>query len=298
MRYSELIENTTDKQSLTAEEAWEIIRSQCRQALAVANHSDWKLLAYRGRMDSDVPEIFVGASPRNRTPQSTSRLFQQLIDDALYDYLGYGAAVRSNSIFVTGNRSQASGYASSFAQIYVIFPKDSAEFTWSDHVNDLIADYEIHKWTEYRSFEHLEEFEKFQQEVNAQPNLADDLDVEDLIEFLQQPHHLEFWWQPKNHERVQNLVFSLPAAALLIAQRTGLVNLLDSLKVISKSQTNKNLYEIGLARFDADKFIKHFRPQTGDWARALQSRNEIYLSGEYVAVREDRLSELMKLAGS
>jgi hypothetical protein len=76
------------------------------------------------------------------------------------------------------------------------------------------------------------------------------------------------------------------------AAQSGLSDDLKALRGSTEQSRIVRLINMGLAHFDADKFVADFQPQTGDWLSAVQSRKEIYVSGEYVLVKFDALDQL------
>ena len=52
--------------------------------------------------------------------------------------------MRSNSIFATGNSDKASKFGE---ELYVIFPFDTAKFTWSPNYDDLVLDGVMRHWS-------------------------------------------------------------------------------------------------------------------------------------------------------
>jgi hypothetical protein len=85
-----------------------------------------------------VPELaqfalaYESRSVLDRTPAASDLYLSKIFDQALRD-IGM-TAVRSNSIFATGDRD----FAKVFGHLYVIIPKNTANFTWSLRKKDLI----------------------------------------------------------------------------------------------------------------------------------------------------------------
>ena len=86
---------------------------------------------FRGQDESSSP-VFVGYPRADRKPKDSSKDAQKLCDT--YLKLEGFKALRSNSIFTTTDRGQASNYG----RVYAIFPKDGFKFTWSPLHDDIV----------------------------------------------------------------------------------------------------------------------------------------------------------------
>jgi hypothetical protein len=84
---------------------------------------------YSGRGRNDV--FFIDKIRTNRAPKDTPQDIHEDLDDAFNKKFGINA--RSNSLFCTGDISQASGYG----KVYIIFPQGSYNVIWNDDVSDL-----------------------------------------------------------------------------------------------------------------------------------------------------------------
>lgn len=132
-----------DQKKLKANHAAEIIQASCTNAYKVFVNTGLK--AYRG--SAGHSEFFWGTTGEGRSPQNSSLLLQQITDKALKDHLGPQAAVRSNSIFATGDDMIASSFGGPWGELYVIFPFDTAKFTWSPNYDDLVLDSVMSHWS-------------------------------------------------------------------------------------------------------------------------------------------------------
>lgn len=135
------------------------IKQNCGQALAAMREAN-KLL-YRGTKDFPG-DFFVARTREDRVPKSSPATFQRNIDKALKS-AGFGA-LRSNSIYVTSNESDANAYAISkhiggvigdndYRTLYMVFPKDGFSFTWSPKIDDLYVD-EWNLWNKFENGHH------------------------------------------------------------------------------------------------------------------------------------------------
>lgn len=106
----------------------EFIDSHCSKSLQ-AMQSNNRLL-FRG-IPSVPSKIFVGNSEKARPPRNTKLKYHKAIDKRLKQS-GF-KALRSNSIFVTSDHMEARNYG----YLFVIFPFDNCDITWSSEYTDL-----------------------------------------------------------------------------------------------------------------------------------------------------------------
>ena len=275
MRVTELFEQTTDavdwtqKEPLTTEQAVHIVQTECQAALRVYENQGLK--AYRG-INSQQPLMFLGKTSQRRRPMNSSDLLQNLADQALRSQLGSDAAVRSNSIFTTGRSDHAMGYG----KPYVIFPKDTARFTWSPWLADLVLDADAANWTKFNSVSRLPMWQLFLAELGQHPELAGNTLLNQLIKFCETDTDYFQWYQ----QDLPSQMRKLPAPVWEAATQSGFRDFLYSLHRLRM----QDLYRLGLAEFSAEWFLTRFQPRNDDWAQALQSGHEIYVSGQYVAM--------------
>lgn len=112
--------------------------SDCSEGIAAMKQAN-KFL-YRGIDSTNVPSIFVGKPRENRnaldTPNSVAEAFDEILSSSGFK------ALRSNSIFCSGDINQASGYASlqggwgGVKNVFMIFPKNGFSLTWSPKIRD------------------------------------------------------------------------------------------------------------------------------------------------------------------
>lgn len=109
-----------------------LVKTECSDAWD-AYHRTNKLLC-RGVKNAHNISMFHGLTRNSRNPMSTSRGEQDHIDMALKKY-GF-TALRSNSIYCTADE----GDAKSYGELFIIFPKNGFDFTWSPVIGDLYLD--------------------------------------------------------------------------------------------------------------------------------------------------------------
>lgn len=113
----------------------QLISKNCKFALAACQRTN--NLLYRGIKENkgnNLPHAFVSSPRTDRESKDTPNDIHAAFDK-LMKKVGY-IATRSNSIFCTSDRSDASHYGNS----YIIFPLDGFHFTWSVHHRDLTSD--------------------------------------------------------------------------------------------------------------------------------------------------------------
>ncbi len=114
------------------------LAKNCKEIIKVykeLNRNDFSKgrFLYRGIRSSD--DALYGKPFDARKPKDSNRDLHELVNGTINN-LGLPAN-RENSMFVTGDRSQASGYGNS---LYIMFPIDGFTFTWSQTVKDLVLD--------------------------------------------------------------------------------------------------------------------------------------------------------------
>jgi len=105
-----------------------VLQKNCKQALSAFKKAN---VLYRGSKPHG--SAYLGRSVKNRTPMDTPNPVQSNLDQ-LFLSAGY-KAVRGNSIFVSGDADTADEYG----HLYIIFPIDGFNFTWSTKISDLYS---------------------------------------------------------------------------------------------------------------------------------------------------------------
>lgn len=138
MRLSEVLDHTKLKHG---EEQWMLstrakalvsfMKTHCSDIIKIYNN-DCKNgdFLFRGIIDAKS-YILLGKSRDDRKPMDTSMAVQQIVDSSLAAS-GF-KALRSNSIFCTGNLFAAENYG----DLFIIFPVNGFSYTWSPKVRDL-----------------------------------------------------------------------------------------------------------------------------------------------------------------
>lgn len=108
------------------------IKKDCSQVLPIYRKSMTVLL--RGVTTKNNVDAYVGRSWESRKPTHSKQIYQDLYDTVLKKN-GF-KALRSNSVFTTGNFDHAAGYG----KVYIIFPKNGFAFHWNKEIPDLVID--------------------------------------------------------------------------------------------------------------------------------------------------------------
>jgi hypothetical protein len=90
-----------------------------------------------------LENMFIISKVADRHPMSFSIKQQKIFDEKL-SAAGF-KALRSNSIFCTNKRSVANRYG----KIFITFPFNNFEFTWSETMQDLYTNYDQGKYSKY-----------------------------------------------------------------------------------------------------------------------------------------------------
>ena len=106
------------------------VAAECSDYLAIYKKAG-KVL-FRGIDTPESRTVFVGRSWNDRKPKDSSPKAQKDYDEMLKK-IGI-KALRSNSIFTTSSY----GHASSYGTVFVIIPKNTADYSWSQVYRDIV----------------------------------------------------------------------------------------------------------------------------------------------------------------
>ena len=190
--------------------------------------------------------------------------------------LGFEAN-RSNSIFVTSDKNHARHYGN----LYMIFPKNTAKYTWSGEYKDII----IRK-------DYLSMFKQF---PVTEAQLIDELDK------------FENWFL-ENRTSMTNKQIDLALAYISLLHqlhRVVVLGMTDNLKLNKKQEQliSKHYPNSPLAPhldqytgrkpvpYDLNKFQKKCKLKNTDLKQALKKGHEIMISGEYYAIKFEYLDK-------
>lgn len=124
--------------NLSLEQIVKLIKENCSYALDAMRSTNMFLFRGINGVRNEKPLFFKSESRLNRNPVASSVILQNNVN-AAFDLAKFKAN-RSNSIFVTSNRNEAAWYSPGKKSIYLIFPLNGFNFTWSPIIVDLFSD--------------------------------------------------------------------------------------------------------------------------------------------------------------
>jgi ribosomal protein L24/adenylate kinase family enzyme len=213
------------------------------------NSNDAKVF-YRGIKSHD--DALVGKPFNRRRPKDSDSNLSKIFNNRMAE-AGFEAR-RDNSTFVTGNKMQADGYG----QLYVIFPFDGFNFSWSKNVSDMVLGPEFYK------------------------NLIDDEKIKPLIKYIENnkenlgKYGFDFYdllgtYRLNNTLKAAKSAISAGDIPTDFEQLTKLENIITPESVVSGFQLDKT-----------------------DLSGALRSKNEVNIRGEYYAIKASFMNDIMK----
>jgi len=254
-----------------------MIEIRCGNYLGIMK-SNGKFL-YRGVKpnESDGKTFFMGNSRTDRRPKDSESAAQDIWNKALAELNIF--ANRSNSIFTTSSLNQANG----FGDLYMIFPFDTAKFSWSKTHRDIILSY-YDLSTVYTI--NLGNYDKSKLMIYSD-------DVQKIYNNL----------KSKKMEDNKSINLITCVSEILYFLKSGLTNMdlkyfSECVKFIDRMESDNNISEffielrdflrtiISQYTFDMDKFQKKYQVTDKDFGKALEGRNEICISGHYIAIDE------------
>lgn len=277
------------------------INSNCSNYVAEMKKAG--LLLYRGiKSDESKDRIaFIGNSRTDRKPKDSnlgaSQEFNQIMTE-----LGIEAN-RSNSIFTTSDTSRSSIYGDQ----YIIFPLNSAKFSWTSHPDLILNSYSSNDiWVRYTSGD--EEFDnKFKDEIKN--NFAKKItDLYDKITQQLRTYTLKSSI-PNLEPQVYTIKLYLDNYIYSKYTKYGLLTDIQTfLSALPKEIQNDpelnilseldNFLNTHLPKFkkvlDLNKFKAYFNPKDTDFAEALESGNEICISGHYIALERNHYKKFIE----
>lgn len=239
------------------------LAKNCKEIIKVykeLNRNDFERgkFLYRGIKSSD--DALYGKPFESRKPKDSNRDLHELVNGTI-NSLGL-AANRENAMFVTGDRSQASGYGNS---LYIMFPIDGFKFTWSKTVKDLVLD--SGKRMDMMDKEAVRQLRELIKKTKAESKDPSSFPISDPDDIFYTGYNYDY-----DYKRVSNAIDQglLPDEAQ---------TLLDDIL------TNKSIQE-------------HFEFTDQELFNAILSEKEIYIRGDYYAVKTEHSRELFKFLES
>lgn len=194
-----------------------------------------------------------------RKPKDSNRDLHDLVNGTINN-LGFEAN-RENAMFVSGDRGQASNYGS----LYIMFPMDGFKFTWSKTVKDLVLD--SSKKLEMMDKEVVRQLRELIRKAKAESEDPSNFIIYDPDDIFYSGYQYD-----RDHERISTAI----DRGLLPDEAQGL---LDNILTDTSIQ-------------------KHFEFTDQDIFGAILSEKEIYIKGNYYAVRLEHSKELFRFLES
>ena len=235
-------------------------------------------LLYRGTTIPGSPNVFVGRSWENREPTDSSAR-EQVIFDKFLEKLGIEAR-RGNSIF-TGAADHAEGYGN---QLYLIFPKNSAKFSWSQHKSDLVLHSgDLSDYCEKDTKQINKLGKVWEKNIDAMIKIRNQYENKDKLTKKEEKIYGNITDIQENLEGALYELDGYTISDVKYEITRGLK--LEILKPIMNNFTKLlDQYEKLPDEYDLKSFQSNYRMSDKNFAKALNSENEICISGEYVAV--------------
>lgn len=264
------------------------IEKNCSEFLIELEKADSFL--YRGfgmrQLERKAPKAFVSSSMVNRPPKDNQVEIQKRYDQNL-KMAGF-TALRSNSIFCTGDESNAGNYG----EVYAIFPINGFSFTWSALIDDFIhedGDDYITSDVALKLKEQFSDFVEVLDDLESYRNYGNTVDKDFKI-----LRKLIFDWRA--NERIYNLEENLTSyitygKALIIQLRMliskGKKGFNQSLLNKLINLVNKMKQSFKITPENAAQFVKRLKLKKDKLALGIDSGHEIWIHGKYIAILDD-----------
>lgn len=250
--------NMVNDRPIKMDNLFKALAKNCKEIIKVykelnRNNFSREKFLYRG-IKRSTDDALYGKPFTARKPKDSNVELHDLVNDTI-NTLGFDAN-RENAMFVSGDRSQASGYGN----LYIMFPVDGFTFTWSKNVKDLILD--SGKRMEMIDKNVVNQIREIVRQVKSQSNEPEkfSIDPDDLF------------YSGYNYQRDKDILQNAVENGTLPDE---IKDLLDNI-------------------LTADSIQSHFDFTDSDIFSAILSEKEIYIKGDYYAVNLDHREELYK----
>ena len=161
MNLQEITNTTSDPQWVVS-----TIESRCKHWFSEGGGAQVGSILYRG-VTRDLGDATITKVRTDRNPMNTSPAMTEVWNEAITKS-GH-VANRTNSMFTSGNKALARGYATDSDTLYVVFPLGIFKYTWSIGLTDwFISLSQLFTWAE------RDEIEKFANDPsNPRPKSLD-----------------------------------------------------------------------------------------------------------------------------
>jgi len=242
------------------------IKKNCSQILKVyqqINNKDLTSNNFLFRGIRSQKDAFYGTPYTNRLPKDSDEFINKLADDYM-KRMGIKAR-RSNSIFATGDRKQASKYG----EEYIIFPVDGFDFCYSKNIKDLILS----------DFNYLTTF------------LNSDV-VTEIIEIVRKT-----WKEASEGDKIKQEFDDITSINLLLTDTSYSHNkdMRKLAKLVEKGVLPKKVGSLLEQIYNEDNKPKQkFNFVDNDIYGAILSKNEIYINSKYYAINAKYTKSICK----
>ena len=284
-----------------------------------------KKFLYRGQRDVTHP-IYIGYPRADRRPKDSDEKGQELLDNVLLSR-GF-TAVRGNSLFTTGDIFQAESYGTA----YVIFPLNGFSFTWSKENDDLII-HDVTDLTGFgmdeSSYDLIDEFNKrnstlydiayngelsnvieyryetkFKKELDYDQvfRLVKMVEKTDEFNILNQKYTKFAETDEENPVIAHKAMIEVCNAAFKFNEKfPGLLSK-DDIQRLNKEVKNAEKFlpknsgsdDDGYLNKLANRIMKKYQFDNKDFKSALQSKHEVYIHGQYIALHHAKYKESIR----
>jgi len=247
-----------------------LIRKNCHHYLQIM--IDQKSLIYRGIRNEreSTNEFIIGNSFNERRPKD-SAIESQKLWDRIVDQLGIKAK-RSNSIFVTSDRNQASRYGKK----YMIFPFNDSVFSWSKTSKDIVLSYHMLSKCEKFNISDNEK-EQLLQTGESLTKLSNLVTTEIQMYFNSLYKNILNFARSPDSQILSSIKLGIRITRTKIKD-SNILNIFDHLnKLLTEVEEKPSL-------LDVKKFQSYYNITNIDFAEAINSGHEICISGRYIGI--------------
>jgi transcription antitermination factor NusG len=261
--YQKEYENSTvNDRPVKMDNLFKALAKHCKEIIKVykeLNENNFDRERFLFRGIKSSDDAVYGKPFEARKPKDSDRALHDLVNGTINN-LGFEAN-RENAMFASGDRAQASKYGT----LYIMFPMDGFKFTWSKTVKDLVLD--SNKKLEMMDKEVVRQLRELIKKAKAES--------EDPSNFpIYAPDDL--FYRGYQYERDVDLVSTAIDRGLLPDEAEDL---------LKNVLTDKSIQE-------------HFEFTDQDIYGAILSEKEIYIKGNYYAVRLEHSKELFRFLES
>ena len=254
--------STVNDRPVKMDNLFKALAKHCKEIIKVykeLNRNNFDRERFLFRGIKSSDDAVYGKPFEARKPKDSNRDLHDLVNGTI-NKLGFEAN-RENAMFVSGDRGQASNYGS----LYIMFPMDGFKFTWSKTVKDLVLD--SSKKLEMMDKDVVRQLRELIKKAKAESEDPSNFPIYD-------PDDL--FYSGYQYDRDVDLVSTAIDRGLLPDEAQGL---LDNILTDASIQ-------------------KHFEFTDQDIYGAILSEKEIYIRGNYYAVRLEHSKELFKFLES